>query len=126
MSPGEIRELCRAAGFPLRGDAFEVPTYGERSQKLRVDELVDGVIRVVTTVVRPAHAREADIDHFALWERNRFSELVGFSLGSRGEVLAEVWVPVVGLTPEVFKVYVEQLALAGDRLEQQLSGEDEN
>jgi hypothetical protein len=87
---------------------------------------VDGALRIVTTVVRAARAREADITHRDCWNRNRLSELVGFSLGSQGEVLAEVWVPEAGLTPEIFKVYVEQLALAGDRLEHQLSGEDEN
>ncbi|MFP2903665.1 hypothetical protein ACLESD_01035 [Pyxidicoccus sp. 3LFB2] len=126
MSPGEIRELCRAVGYPLRDGAFEVPTYGDRSQKLRVGDVVDGVLRIVTTVVRPARAREAELSHLACWERNRLSELVGLRMGSRGEVLAEVWVPVAGLTPELFKVYIEQLALTGDRLEHQLSGEDEN
>jgi hypothetical protein len=103
-----------------------VPTYTNRSQKLRVDAPVDGVMRLVTTVVRPSHAREAGISQLDCWARNRLSELVGFQLGNRGEVLAETWVPVDGLTPELLGVYIEQLALMSDRLEHQLSGEDEN
>lgn len=126
MSPGELRTLFREAGFPLQGDVLTVPTYADRSQKLRVNAPVDGVMRMVTTVVRPSHAHEAGISHLECWTRNRLSELVGFRMGSRGDVLAETWVPVEGLTPELLRVYIEQLALMSDRLEHQLSGADEN
>lgn len=126
MSPGELRALFREAGFPLQDNAFIVRTYTDRSQKLRVDGPVDGTLRLVTIVLRPSRAAEADFSHFKCWERNRLSELVGFRMGSRGDVLAETWVPMEGLTPEVLKIYIEQLALASDRLEHQLSGEDEN
>lgn len=126
MSPGELRALFREAGFPLQDGAFTVPTYASRSQKLRVEGPVDGMMKIATTVVRPSHAREARISHLDCWTRNRLSELVGFRMGSRGDVLAETWVPVEGLTPELLRVYVDQLALVSDRLEHLLSGEDEN
>jgi hypothetical protein len=58
------------------------------------------------------------------WERNRLSDLVGFTLDSRKRLVGEVWIPLAGVTPEEFKLYVRELARVCDWHEFRLTGQD--
>lgn len=126
MSPAEIRACFDEAGFRLRGGACEVATYGDRKQRIEIDDAVDGLIRASTTVARGAIARDASFSHRECWERNRLSELVGLRVGCRGEVVAETWIPLAGLDADTLRLYVRHLAVTSDRFEHQLSGHDEH
>jgi hypothetical protein len=58
------------------------------------------------------------------WKRNRLSDLVGFTLDARRRLVGEVWIPLAGVTPEEFKLYVRELARVCDWHEFRLTGQD--
>lgn len=58
------------------------------------------------------------------WERNRLSDLFGFSVDSRGRLIGETWIPLEGLEPEELALYVQELARICDWHEFRLAGED--
>jgi hypothetical protein len=124
MSPADLRSLFSEAGYQLKGFECVVPTFGGRSQRIAVDSPEDGLLKLSTIVARGSKAREAGFGHAQCWERNRLSELVGLRVGTRGEVIAEAWVPVVGLMPAVLQLYMHHVAVASDRWEHQITGED--
>lgn len=63
-------------------------------------------------------------DEYA-WERNRYSDLVGFSVDSRGRFIGESWVPLSGLTSVVFRLHLEEVARICDWHELRLSDGDQ-
>ena len=72
---------------------------------------------VLKAVVSESSARYA-------WERNRLSDLVGFSIDRRGRLIGEAWVPLDGLTPDEFALYLSELARVSDWHEFRLSAMD--
>jgi hypothetical protein len=126
VSPAELRKLFNAAELLLRDGECVVPTYGTRTQRIIVGEPEDGLLKLSTTIARPAQARNADFGHRECFQRNCLSELVGIRAAARGEIVAEAWVPVLGLSPELLKLYVQHLAITSDRWEHHLTGDDEH
>jgi len=58
------------------------------------------------------------------WIRNRHTHLVGFRLDRKRRLVAESWIPNIGLTPEEVCMYLRVLAQAADRFEYILTGKD--
>ena len=125
MLPASFRQLFREAGYKVQDGALVVGTTPGRSQKIFVEQEQSGLLRLSTSIAGGAAARRAEFSHLACWERNRLSELAGLRIGSRGEVIGECWVPVLGLTPDTLALYVSQLATWADRCEHLIAGEDE-
>jgi hypothetical protein len=119
-----MRKLFATAGHAIHDGEVVVPTVGSRTQRIEVSAPEDGLVRLSTRVTGPAAARAAGFGHRECWERNRLSELIGLRIGSRGEIVAESWMPVTGLTAELVGIHIHHLALGADRWEQQLTGED--
>jgi hypothetical protein len=84
------------------------------------------VLRATSTIasrsVVTAAATESG-DRYA-WERNRLSDLVGFSIGHHGRLVGSVWIPLDGLTTDEFRLYVAELARVCDWHEFRLTGTD--
>lgn len=124
MSRAELSRLFSLAGHPLQEGGCLVATYGERTQRIAVEE-ENGYLRLTTKVATAADLERAELGHRECWERNRLAELVGLRIDRRGTLLAEVWLPLLGIDAELVKLVVRHLAITGDRLEHQLSGKDQ-
>jgi hypothetical protein len=59
------------------------------------------------------------------WLRNRGTSLLGFRIDRRRRLVAEAWVPKVGLTAEEFQMYLRAVAAEADRFEYSLTGKDQ-
>lgn len=108
-------------------DSITVQLDGGTSQvvKFRLDDSKH-VLRATSIVARPsvlAAAASDSIYHYA-WERNRLSDLVGFTVDARGRLIGQSWIPVEGITPAEFGLYVSELARVCDWHEFRLTGED--
>jgi hypothetical protein len=124
---GEWRDHAKTAGYKVVGSGITVNTRGGRRQEVQVDESVgaDG-IRLWSVILGPSATRDLDEGRpleYA-WERNRLSDLIGFSVDSRGRLIGESWVPVDGLTAQVFALHLGEIARVCDWHELRLSGAD--
>lgn len=121
----EWQRLVRGREFDA-GDDGVLVRLGVRSQQLSVVD--EGESYLLTTVVARARIVRGlgSIDDLLLraWRRNRVTPLVGFRLDSRERLVAEAWVPKLGLTPEEFQMYLRTVARESDRMEFELTGED--
>jgi hypothetical protein len=73
--------------------------------------------RVVTDAAAGSSLRYA-------WERNRLSDLLGFTIDNRGRLVGESWIPLDGLTADEFALHINELARVSDWHEFRLTGED--
>jgi hypothetical protein len=121
------RRLSRDAGFTVSGEELLVTFSDGRQHRVAVEERPDRQeLRLSAIAAKPSMLPdEAEGPHLFAWKRNRFSDLVGFKIDSRGRLMGEAWVPVAGLDREEWAVYVNTLARACDRVEYLLSGRDE-
>jgi len=121
------RRLSRDAGFKVSGDELIVTFADGRQHRLTVEERPERQeLRLSAVAAQPSMLRpEADGPQVFAWKRNRFSDLVGFKIDSRGRLVGETWVPLSGLDGEEWTLYVTTLARSCDRLEYLLSGRDE-
>jgi hypothetical protein len=122
------RETARRAGFPVgKADTTTVELHGGGSQRVefKVDEINDA-LRATSIIAAPSVLGKAagDSAHRYAWVRNRLSDLVGFSVDRRGRLIGEAWIPLEGLTPDEFGLYVSELARVCDWHEFRLTGED--
>lgn len=85
-----------------------------------------GVLRAASIIATPSVLKAACVDSPAryAWERNRLSDLVAFAVDKRDRLVGESWIPLTGLTPEEFSLYVRELARVCDWHEFRLSGQD--
>jgi hypothetical protein len=84
-------------------------------------------LRATSTIARAsvvASASERSAYQYA-WERNRLSDLIGFTSDPHGRLIGEVWIPLDGLTAEEFALYIAELARVCDWHEFRLTGADE-
>ena len=58
------------------------------------------------------------------WERNRLSDLLGFTVDPRGRLIGEAWIPLEGLTDKEFSIYIDELARISDWHEFRLTAEN--
>lgn len=116
------KHLSRNAALRIEGDALVVPCGGNRSQRVFVETPDKETFRIWSVVVR---RRDAPKDPaIAAWTINRYRELVGFRVAQYGRVIGECWVPAIGLTTDEWRLHVETLAHACDRLEYLWTGRD--
>jgi hypothetical protein len=74
-------------------------------------------------------ADAASLDHVgltptALWERNRYQDLIGYLVDEHGDAWVTAWLPFAGTTSEEFAVVAHEVAVEADRLEFYCTGED--
>jgi hypothetical protein len=99
-----------------------------RQQRVFVDGADPSALRVWSVASSPSRVAVAVAEgsaHLLAWRRNRASDLVGFKIDGRGRLIGEAWVPVAGLEPGEWSLYVTAVAQACDRIEYLLSGRDE-
>jgi hypothetical protein len=120
------KRRSREAKLSVDGETLLVPFEDDRRQVVLVDEEGDGTLRLWSVVARPAALRAFDSADVEAWRRNRFSELVGFSIDRRGRMIGESWVPTAGLSSDEWGYLVRNLARACDRFEYLLTGRDDS
>lgn len=119
------RRLSREAGLEVDGDAILVSFPDERSQRVYVEVGErPGLVRVWSFVARPSAVQQYEMPHIFAWERNAQSDLVGFKVDGRSRMVGEAWVPTAGLEKDEWRIYVETVAMATDRLEYLMTGRD--
>jgi hypothetical protein len=129
MLPAEWTKIAERAGYPLTAsDSATVTLDGGGTQvvKFRLDE-GQNILQATSVIASRsvlAAASDGLGDHYA-WERNRLSDLIGFRVDSHhGRLIGEAWIPLDGLTPGEFALYVTELARVCDWHEFRLSGTD--
>ena len=116
------KRLSRECGLSIQDGAIVVACGGDRSHVVRVDVSNPEAIRIWSVVVsRGSAPPDAALQ---AWKMNRFRELVGFKVAEYGRVIGECWVPTAEITASEWKLYVETLAHACDRLEHLWTGQD--
>lgn len=122
------RLWASALGHSIGHDEIEVSLGNERRQRVFVDaRQASTALRLWSVILGPAAAAElADGQPLEYaWERNRLSDLVGFSLDTRGRLIGEVWVSVDEVSRDTFALYLSELARVSDWHELRLSGSDQ-
>lgn len=121
------RVFARAFGADLDGSTVTVQLAGERTQRVFVEADRTGVAlrlwSVVTTKSKTALLGGGAPLAYA-WERNRLSDLVGYTVDNRGRLIGETWIPTDGITQQTFTLHLEELARVCDWHEMRLSGDD--
>lgn len=121
--PTDLASLCASDDFKLSGNTLSVSFDSGRRHLVVMSEAADHYL-LSAVVVRRAVVASLDRPEIWAWQRNRASELVGFRVDDRGRLVAESWIPKIGLTKEEFQTYVRNLAAEADRAEHLLSGRD--
>jgi hypothetical protein len=120
------KSVARDAGFRVSLDnSIEVPL-GTTRQTVHVDaDTCDEALRLWSVIATPKVFEDvSDSPLRYAWERNRFSELVGFSVDRRQRLVGETWVPRDGLTSSELNLQLRELARVCDWHEFRLAGED--
>jgi hypothetical protein len=95
---------------------------------VRVDASNPEVLRLWSKVVTRGQIAddraELERPEVEAWLINRYRELVGFKVAERGTIIGEAWLPMIDVTPDEWKLYVETVAKACDRLEYLWTGAD--
>jgi hypothetical protein len=122
------RRLSQDAGFAASDEGLLIRLTDTRQQRVLVDSTDPQALRVWSVAASPSRVAAASSDesaHLLAWRRNRASDLVGFKVDGRGRLIGEAWVPVAGLDPGEWRLYVTAVAQACDRVDYLLSGRDE-
>lgn len=121
------RVVARAAGYRVVGADVTVTLGSGRQQKVTVDDArTPEAIRFWSIILGPKATGELG-DGQPLeyaWERNRLSDLIGFTLDSSGRLIGETWLPIKGITAAVLGLHISELARVCDWHELRLSGTD--
>lgn len=119
------KTIARQLGHFVQEDEIVLQLSTGRQQRVFVDE--NGVaVRIWSVILGPAGTSELQDGHpleYA-WERNRLSDLVGFSLDSRSRLVGESWIPRGGMNRALFELHLAELARVCDWHELRLSGDD--
>jgi len=107
-------------------DSISVPV-GSSSQVISVDDSFSADALRLQSVIATGKILDAVVDTTYLryaWERNRFSDLVGFTVDRRQRLLGESWVPLDGLQSKELALQLRELARVCDWHEFRLTGEN--
>ena len=118
------QQFCKAEGFVSDNEGVEVRFDSGRSQKVAVEDHGDAFL-LSSIVARQAVVNEVPDAALRAWVRNRSAFLVGFRVDERGRLIAESWIPKVGLVSAEFQLILRHLAREADRFEFQLTGRDQ-
>lgn len=117
------RRLLSGKSFITDDAGIAVSLADGRSHRMTVEELATGyVLRAI--VLRSAKMADTGIPAVRIWEMNRSLNLVGFRIDSKGRLVGEARVPMLGLTPAEFQIVATNLAVECDRYEYMLTGRD--
>lgn len=124
------RSIARRAGFRISvGDYITVALEGGSTQAIEISPNAAGTaLRARSIIARRSTVAAASPESSPLryaWERNRLSDLLGFTVDGHGRLIGESWIPLAGLEPEEFALYVNELARVSDWHEFRLAGKDE-
>jgi hypothetical protein len=127
--PVDWRAIAARAGYPVGAkDSITVTLDGGSTQVIRFMLHASGTTLRATSVIARASvvaaASEGSAYEYA-WERNRLSDLVGFTSDQHGRLVGEAWIPLDGLAAEEFGLYVSELTRVCDWHEFRLTGENE-
>lgn len=126
--PADWVQIVERAGFQMSPtDSVTVTLEGGSKQvvKLRLDD--EGRVLRATSVIATRSVLASafnDTGERYAWERNRLSDLVGFSVDRHGRLVGESWIPMEGLMPDEVAIYLSELARVCDWHEFRLSGVD--
>lgn len=123
------RRVARSAGYRVSAnDTITVALEGGNQQTITLQESDTGIaLRAYSIIARAKVLLDVAPNNSPwryAWERNRLSDLFGFSVDSRGRLIGETWIPLEGLEPEELALYVQELARICDWHEFRLAGED--
>lgn len=121
--------LARQAGFAVAHDGSVAVSFeAGGSQTIFCELSVKGdTLRAWSPIARPSVVSDAAGAESPLryaWERNRLSDLVGFTIDKHGRLIGETWIPMEGLAAEEIEFYFTELARVCDWHEFRLAGED--
>lgn len=123
---GDWKSLARDAGFRVSLDNSIEVTLGASRQTVHVDaDASTEALRLWSVIATPKVfdvIAESPLRY--AWERNRFSDLVAFSVDRRQRLVGESWVPRDGLTSSELAIHIRELARICDWHELRLAGED--
>jgi hypothetical protein len=108
-------------------DVLEVELPSGRRQQVFVDARSVKAIRFWSIILSPRATRELGggrPSEYA-WERNRLSDLMGFSVDGRGRLIGETWIADEAMTPDTLSLHVHEVARVCDWHEFRLSAKDE-
>ena len=127
MLSASLRDLARRAGYAVSDSTITIAFKNGRKQLVHIDESDAEVARLWSVILPPKKTEthtEGDPLAYA-WKRNRFSDLVGFTVDNQERLIGETWMPLSELTLDELKVYVQELARVCDLHEVRLIGADE-
>jgi len=113
----------RAPDIGVVGDKLTVQLHGGRKQRVTVREAIE-TLELLSVVVRAADVPMIEGVETTAWRRNRTALCVGFRFDGTGRLVAESWLPKVGLTETEFLSAAVHLAVEADLFEYQLTGND--
>lgn len=119
------KRLCRDSRLRVQGSTIYIAFHDKRRQVVHVEIANTKTIRLWSPVARRSAISWLESPLMDAWRRNRFTELVSFTLDDRERMIGESWVPTAGLTADEWSFYVNNLARACDRFEYLLTGRDE-
>lgn len=126
--PADWIKIVERAGYPM-SSANSITVFldggGKQVVKIRPDQerrVLRATSVIAATSLLAAACGESG-DRYA-WERNRLSDLVGFSIDRHGRLIGETWIPLDGLTADECALYLSELARVCDWHEFRLSGAD--
>lgn len=118
--------LCNDPACGIEDDWIDVDLGDGRSHRVRVESTL-GAWELTAVVATPRVLERLDAfdpPSNRCWLRNRLIDLVGYRMDGRGRLVANAWVPKLGLDAEEFLMQVRLLAREADRFEFLLSGGD--
>lgn len=118
------KHIPQPKDFSLTHDGIKVRFLGGRTQTVRVDPQDGGEIRIWSIVGKPGILRKVKDLELRAWLRNRHTEMIGFRVDERFGLIGEAFVPVFGLLPDEWALYVHALAQHCDWFEFRLTGKD--
>lgn len=121
------RAVAKAAGYRVVGSEITVDLWAGRRQTVSVDDRhAPDAIRLSSVILGPnktSQLAEGTPLEYA-WERNRLSDLMGFSVDTKGRLIGESWIPLEGMTVEEFALHLDEVARVCDWHELRLTGVD--
>lgn len=119
----EWNRLCRDGDLSIEEPHIDVIFRNQRRHRVTVEDDGDAY-RLYAVVARQTVVASIPDLPIEAWIRNRAALLVGFRIDRQNRLIAESWVPKVGLRAEEFQFYVRTVAAESDHFEYALTGKD--
>jgi hypothetical protein len=119
----EWRSISKKEKLKVEGETITFAMEDGRTQRVTISENDKEFILSSIVVRRKIVEDNPDIPMEA-WIKNRSMQLIGFRIDDAKRLVAEVWLPKVGLTSDEFLFRLKMLAAEADRYEYILTGKD--